>query len=230
MSEKIDCLWAVALEISQLKIYRLTKMNEHQYEEAIEQSRKTATENLIEDALMELSSLTDNPWARMRLLAVIGLDDIEANTDTDSDDEDDSTDDLKERVRIIKNHLQNFIYCRVPPHKDPAYEDAMHHIENTDPANLPSYNALLPIHLEMCEEEERRQREEVEEIERAIAEAEAQSEAEKEKEASANTYATACPMFTPSPIVQPAPQQSEEDLKKQREEARLARLRFYEKK
>lgn len=193
-------------------------MNDHQYEEAITQSRKTATENLIEDALMELTSLTDNPWARMRLLAVIGLDDIEAGA-IDSDDEDDCADadayasasDLKERVRIIKNHLQNFIYCRIPPHKDPAYEDAMHHIENTDPANLPSYNALLPVHLEMCEEEERRQQEEVEAIERASAEA-------------------AEPMFTPQPsIVRPTPQQTEQDLKKQREEARLARLRFYEK-
>ena len=209
-------------------------MNAHQYEEAIEQSRKTATENLIEDALMELTSLADNPWARMRLLAVIGLDDIEAGTSdsaVDSDDEDDCSDadacadasDLKERVRIIKNHLQNFIYCRVPPHKDPAYEDAMHHIENTDPDKLPSYNALLPIHLEMCEEEERRQQEEVEAIERASAQAEAQTD----------TYAVDAvyPMFTPQPsIVQSTPQQSEEDLKKQREEARLARLKFYNKK
>ena len=201
-------------------------MNAHQYEEAIEQSRKTATENLIEDALMELTSLADNPWARMRLLAVIGLDDIEACTSdsaVDSDDEDDCADadasDLKERVRIIKNHLQNFIYCRIPPHKDPAYEDAMHHIENTDPDKLPSYNALLPIHLEMCEEEERRQQEEVEAIERASAQT--------------DTYAVDAvyPMFTPQPsIVQSTPQQSEEDLKKQREEARLARLKFYNKK
>ena len=195
------------------------KMNAHQYEEAIEQSRKTATENLIEDALMELTSLADNPWARMRLLAVIGLDDIEASA-VDSDDEDDCADasasDLKERVRIIKNHLQNFIYCRLPPHKDPAYEDAMHHIENTDPDKLPSYNALLPIHLEMCEEEERRQQEEVEAIERASAQAEA---------------IAATSMFTPQPsIVRPTPQQSEQDLKKQREEARLARLKFYNKK
>ena len=197
-----------------------SKMNDHQYEEAITQSRKTATENLIEDALMELTSLTDNPWARMRLLAIIGLDDIEAGAgagagaDTDEDDDNSDAADLKERVRIIKNHLQNFIYCRVPPHKDPAYEDAMHHIENTDPANLPSYNALLPIHLEMCEEEERRQKEEVEAIERASAEADA-----------------AEPMFTPQPsIVRPTPQQTEQDLKKQREEARLARLKFYNKK
>ena len=154
------------------------------YEEAVEQSRKTATENLIEDALIELTSLHDNPSARMRLLAVIGLDDIEASisdsasadsstvSDTDEDqdrdqDQDEDRDDLRHRVRTIKNHLQNFIYSRIPPHKDPAYEDAMHHIDNTDPRKLPSYSALLPIHLEMCEEEERQQREEMEAIERA---------------------------------------------------------------
>ena len=75
----------------------------------------------------------------------------------------------------------------------------------------------------MCEEEERRQQEEVEAIERASAQAEAQTD----------TYAVDAvyPMFTPQPsIVQSTPQQSEEDLKKQREEARLARLKFYNKK
>jgi len=150
------------------------------YEEAIEQSRKTATENLIEDALIELTSLHDNPSARMRLLAVIGLDDIEASlgasdsdsasesdSDTNSTDTDEDQEDLRHRIRTIKNHIQNFIYSRIPPHKDPAYEDAMHHIDNTDPHKLPSYSALLPIHLEMCEEEERQQREEMEAIERA---------------------------------------------------------------
>jgi hypothetical protein len=148
------------------------------YEEAVEQSRKTATENLIEDALIELTSLHDNPSARMRLLAVIGLDDIEASiSDSESADgstvsstsegEDQDRDDLRHRIRTIKNHIQNFIYSKIPPHKDPAYEDAMHHIDNTDPHKLPSYSALLPIHLEMCEEEERQQREEMEAIERA---------------------------------------------------------------
>jgi hypothetical protein len=62
------------------------------YEEAVEQSRKTETENLIEDALIELTSLHDNPSARMRLLAVIGLDDIEASLGT-SDSDSDSTSD-----------------------------------------------------------------------------------------------------------------------------------------
>jgi hypothetical protein len=111
----------------------------------------------------------------MRLLAVIGLDDIEAclgDDSSDEEDEDQDQDDLRERIRIIKNHIQNFIYSKIPPHKDPAYEDAMHHIDNTDPHKLPSYSALLPIHLEMCEEEERRQREEMEAIERAEQEAE----------------------------------------------------------
>lgn len=176
-------------------------MNEHQYEEAIEESRKTATENLIEDALIELTSLHDNPGARMRLLAVIGLDDIEAHVN-DEDDEDDGAEDLKERVRTIKNHLQNFIYCRTPPHKDPAYEDAMYHIDNTDPDKLPSYNALLPIHLEMCEEEERRQREEIAAIERAEQEEEARQKAHEHS--------------------------IQEKARQDKENARLARLKYYE--
>jgi hypothetical protein len=183
------------------------------YEEAVEQSRKTATENLIEDALIELTSLHDNPSARMRLLAVIGLDDIEASlgssvsdsdsTSTDADeDEDRDREDLRERIRIIKNHIQNFIYSKIPPHKDPAYEDAMHHIDNTDPHKLPSYSALLPIHLEMCEEEERHQREEVEAIERA-----------EEEQLAAERAA-----------IEAAKAKAGQD----KENARLARLKYYE--
>jgi hypothetical protein len=183
------------------------------YEEAVEQSRKTATENLIEDALIELTSLHDNPSARMRLLAVIGLDDIEASlgpSDSDSDststdadeDEDRDREDLRERIRIIKNHIQNFIYSKIPPHKDPAYEDAMHHIDNTDPHKLPSYSALLPIHLEMCEEEERQQREEMEAIERA-----------EEEQLAAEQAA-----------IEAAKVKAGQD----KENARLARLKYYE--
>ena len=187
------------------------------YEEAVEQSRKTATENLIEDALIELTSLHDNPSARMRLLAVIGLDDIEASlgasdSDSDSDSISDSAseseedqedqEDLRHRIRTIKNHIQNFIYSRIPPHKDPAYEDAMHHIDNTDPHKLPSYSALLPIHMEMCEEEERQQREEMEAIERAEQE---QLAAERAAEEAAKLKTS-----------------------QDKENARLARLKYYE--
>jgi hypothetical protein len=177
------------------------------YEEAVEQSRKTATENLIEDALIELTSLHDNPSARMRLLAVIGLDDIEASiSDSASEDEDEHEDrdreDLRHRIRTIKNHIQNFIYSKIPPHKDPAYEDAMHHIDNTDPHKLPSYSALLPIHLEMCEEEERHQREEVEAIERA-----------EEEQLAAERAA-----------IEAAKAKAGQD----KENARLARLKYYE--
>jgi hypothetical protein len=177
------------------------------YEEAVEQSRKTATENLIEDALIELTSLHDNPSARMRLLAVIGLDDIEASiSDSASEDEDEHEDrdreDLRHRIRTIKNHIQNFIYSKIPPHKDPAYEDAMHHIDNTDPHKLPSYSALLPIHLEMCEEEERRQREEMDAIERAEQE---QLAAERAAEQAAKVKTS-----------------------QDKENARLARLKYYE--
>lgn len=182
------------------------------YEEALEQSRKTATENLIEDALIELTSLHDNPSARMRLLAVIGLDDIEASisvdssvdssTDSSEDEENQDRDDLRHRVRTIKNHIQNFIYSRIPPHKDPAYEDAMHHIENTDPHKLPSYSALLPIHLEMCEQEEQQQREEIEAIERAEEE---RLTAERVAQENAKVKAS-----------------------QDKENARLARLKYYE--
>jgi hypothetical protein len=192
--------------------YKEGRMN---YEEAVEQSRKTATENLIEDALIELTSLHDNPSARMRLLAVIGLDDIEASlgasdsdsdstdTDTDTDeDQDQDRDDLRHRIRTIKNHIQNFIYSRIPPHKDPAYEDAMYHIDNTDPHKLPSYSALLPIHLEMCEEEERQQREEMEAIERA-----------EEEQLAAERAA-----------IEAAKAKAGQD----KENARLARLKYYE--
>jgi hypothetical protein len=176
----------------------------HDYDYAVGESKSGATADLIEDAIVELTGLHGNPWARMRLLAVLGLDDLQAHTATDTEE----GEDLKERLKVIKNYIENFVYSTINPLRDPAYEDAMHYIENAEASDLPVYNTVLPIHLDMCgaeAEEERRRKEEEEERERAEEERRRAEEVERLK--------------------------AEEEKKRlqvvQKEETRQARLRYY---
>jgi hypothetical protein len=179
----------------------------HDYDYAVGESKSGATADLIEDAIVEMTGLHGNPWARMRLLAVLGLDDLQAHTATDTEE----GEDLKERLKVIKGYMENFIYSRIDPVRDPAYEDAMEYIEAASETDLPVYNAVLPIHLDMCvaeAAEERRRKEEEEERERAEEERQRTEEVERLK--------------------------AEEEKKRlqelQKEETRQARMRYYMKK
>lgn len=125
------------------------------YNSAVDDSRAIASEDLIEDVAIELTGLHGNPWTRLRLLAVIGLDDLQANTSADTQE----GEDLKERLKVIKGYMEGFIYSDMDPARDPAYEDAMGYIENAEEKDLTVYSAVLPLHIDMCmaEEEERLQ-------------------------------------------------------------------------
>ena len=150
---------------------------ENTYNETLQISRTVATEDLIEDAVIELSGLGGNPWTRLRLLAVLGLDDLQTNIEEDED--------LKVRIGVIKTYMEGFIYSSMDPSRDPAYEDAMGYIDAADSKDLPVYNAVLPFHHDMCiqEEEEKRAEEQeriaVEEAERLAKEAERLAEEKK---------------------------------------------------
>lgn len=176
----------------------------HDYDYAVGESKSGATADLIEDAIVEMTGLHGNPWSRLRLLAVLGLDDLQAHTATDTEE----GEDLKERLKVIKGYMENFIYSRIDPVRDPAYEDAMEYIEAAQETDLPVYNAVLPIHLDMCvveaaeEEEERRLAEE------KVAQALAEEKRRLDEEALRQV-------------------QEAEKMAAQKEEMREARMRYY---
>jgi hypothetical protein len=113
--------------------------------EAMEQSRRSAERDLVEDAMIELTGLQGKPATRLRLLAVIALDDIQAHC-VNADE--------RERMEITKQALKEFIYSAIPLGRDPIYEAAYSYVEDAEPAQLTVYRQLFPIHEHMVEEEE----------------------------------------------------------------------------
>ena len=65
---------------------------------AMDASRETASNELLEDALRELTALAGDPDNRLRLLALVALDDMQAAS---------VTEDEKERLAIAKGGLQS---------------------------------------------------------------------------------------------------------------------------
>ena len=157
---------------------------------ALEQSRHSAERDLVEDAMVELVSLQGKPATRLRLLAVIALDDIQAHC---------INADERERIEVTKQALKEFIYSVIPLERDPMYDSAYSYLEDADPADLTVYRQLLPIHERMVEEEEVAAavewaaiQEELEQLHASLkaeraAEAEAEAKAEAERQATQAT-------------------------------------------
>ncbi len=153
-----------------------SRHEEETLETALGASRSTAERDLVEDALLELTSLQGKPAARLRLLAVIALDDIQAHC-VNADE--------RERMEITKQALKEFIYSVIPLERDPMYEAAYSYIEDADHAVLTVYRQLLPIHEHMVEEEETAAAVEWMAIQEQL---EAQAKAEEEAKARAQEY------------------------------------------
>ena len=127
---------------------------------AMDASRETASNELLEDALRELTALAGDPDNRLRLLALVALDDMQAAS---------VTEDEKERLAIAKGGLQSTLYSRIPVVRDPIYETAFAIVEDAlaEDQELPVYHALLPVHQHMVEEEEAEHQAELRAIEEA---------------------------------------------------------------
>jgi hypothetical protein len=109
---------------------------------AMEDSRQSASEDLASDAVIQLTGLADQPKIREKLVALIGIDDMQAS-ETDGY--------IKKIYKKIKDELEATLYDaddRKP------YEKAMAFIRNAG-AELEVYNMILPIHQSMLEQEER---------------------------------------------------------------------------
>jgi hypothetical protein len=158
--------------------------------EAMEQSRRSAEHDLVEDAMVELTGLQGKPAARQRLLAVIALDDLQAHC-VNADE--------RERMEVTKQALKEFIYSAIPLQRDPMYDAAYSYMEDAEPAQLTVYCQLLPIHEQMVEEEEVAAavewaaiQEELEQLQTSLkaqraAEAEAEAQAEAQRQATQPT-------------------------------------------
>lgn len=127
---------------------------------AMEASRETATSELLEDALRELTALAGDPDNRLRLLALVALDDMQSSS---------VNEDEKERLAIAKGGLEATLNSRTPVVRDPIYETTFSIVEDAlaEQARLPVYHALLPVHQRMVEEEEAAHQAELRAIEEA---------------------------------------------------------------
>jgi len=122
---------------------------------AMDASRETASNELLEDALRELTTMAGDPDNRLRLLALVALDDMQAAS---------VNEDEKERLAIAKGGLQSTLYSRIPVVRDPIYETTFAIVEDAiaedaeraqqEHTRLPVYHALLSVHERMVEEEE----------------------------------------------------------------------------
>jgi hypothetical protein len=165
--------------LNEQRVYEESRQSAARHEkEALETalgiSHSTAEDELFEDAFMELTGLQGKPETRLRLLAVVALDDLQARC---------VNEDERERMGIVKDALEGLVYSSVPLGRDGIYEAAYSYVEDASVADLVVYNKLLPLHERMVEEEEReaeRMWAEFVEAERAQAEAEAKARAEAE--------------------------------------------------
>jgi hypothetical protein len=172
------------LPLNEQRIYEESRRTAARYEEetletALGISHSTAEDELFEDAYVELTGLHGKPETRLRLLAVVALDDLQARC---------VNEDERERMGITKDALKEFIYSKIPIGRDPIYEAAYSYVEDASVADLVVYNKLLPLHERIVEEEEQeavQAWEEFLEAERAQAEAEAKERAKAKAEAEA---------------------------------------------
>lgn len=172
------------MPLNEQRVYEESRRSAARYEEetfdtAIGVSRSTAEDELFEDAFVELTGLHGMPETRLRLLAVVALDDLQARC---------VNEDERERMGITKDALKEFIYSKIPISRDPIYEAAYSYVEDAVAADLVVYNKLLPLHERMVEEEEEeaaRAWEEFLEAERVEAQARAEAEAEERARAEA---------------------------------------------
>lgn len=127
---------------------------------AMDASRETASNELLEDALRELTTMAGDPDNRLRLLALVALDDMQAAS---------VNEDEKERLAIAKGGLQSTLYSRIPVVRDSIYETTFAIVEDAlaEDQELPVYHALLPVHQRMVEEEEAEHQAELRAIEEA---------------------------------------------------------------
>ncbi len=167
------------LPLNEQRIYEESRRSAARHEEEVLEtalgiSHSTAEDELFEDAYMELTGLQGKPETRLRLLAVVALDDLQARC---------VNEDERERMGITKDALEGLIYSKIPIGRDPIYEAAYSYVEDAAVADLVVYNKLLPLHERMVEEEEREAERlwaEFVEAERAQAQAEAKARAEAE--------------------------------------------------
>jgi hypothetical protein len=164
--------------------------DEETFETALGISRSTAEDELFEDAFIELTGLQGKPETRLRLLAVVALDDLQARC---------VNEDERERMGITKDALKEFIYSKIPISRDTIYEAAYGYIEDAPVVDLVVYNKLLPFHERMVEEEEceaQRLWAEFVEAERVQSQADAEAEAKERAKAKAEAEARErlCPM------------------------------------
>ena len=173
---------------------------------AMDESRASASENLMEDALLEITGLHGKPYTRQRLLLLLALDDIQASsTDTT----------IKERIGILKDALQGFVYVELDPRRDHICIQAQEELEDVDEDDddvLTTYNALLPIHLDMLDTERKEEEEAVRLAEEAARLAEEQARLAEEQARLAEEKAIEDARLAKETAVN------------QREEARLARI------
>lgn len=107
---------------------------------AMEDSRHSATEDLATDAIIQLTGLANQPKIREKLLALIGIDDMQAA-------EVDPT--MKKIYEGIKNALELNLYN---VEETESYEKAMTYIDNAG-VSLDVYQLVLPIHMSMVDAE-----------------------------------------------------------------------------
>jgi hypothetical protein len=174
----------------------------------ISTSRIMAQEDLVEDAIIQLTALQGQPNVRLRMCALIGIDDLQSHTDNEGE---------RERLGILKTALETGIYSKVPLDRDQIYEAALEYIEDAPAEQLPVYTILLPIHQEMAAEEEAALEEEMRGIREAI-------------EAAEVAEAMAVPVVEPAPVsVAPVSVAPVSVAQLTQEEMRAARLRSFEK-
>ena len=129
---------------------------------AMEDSRHSATEDLATDAIIQLTGLINQPKIREKLLALIGIDDMQsAETDTA----------LKKIYEEVKDALELNLYN---VEETESYDNAMTYIRSaTSPLDV--YYLILPIHEAMVDAERE------EEAERIRGEAEKKADLDRRR-------------------------------------------------
>jgi hypothetical protein len=171
------------------------RYEEEALETAIGISHSTAEDELLEDALLELTGLKGKPETRLRLLAVVALDDLQARCVNEGE---------REVMGIVKEALKGLIYSKIPIERDAVYEAAHEYMEDAAAEDLTVYGKLLPVHERMVEEEEQEAAVEWAAIQEQLDALHASMKAKYEAEAEAEAEAKAKPMDPVDPVARRA--------------------------